>query len=78
LSGDEFVGWQAYNAIAPLDLAQRLEQIIAQLTALTANANKGKSGKKYKTQDFMPDYTPKKQQTGDQMIAAMNKFYRRV
>jgi len=75
MGGDEFIGWQAYNESSPLDATRRLEQMIAQLSALIANVNSGKGGRKYKAKNFMPEFSPPRHMDGDQMLKAMDKFY---
>lgn len=51
----EFAEWMAYDRIDPFGLDRR-DYGFAQLAAITANANRGKSTKPRTTEDYMPDF----------------------
>jgi hypothetical protein len=52
--------WKAFNQVEPLDPADRLEFMLAQLTALTANLWKSKSSQAATVMDFIPRREPRK------------------
>lgn len=57
LTYPEFITWMKYRRKnGSLDIGQRVEQSIAMLSALYANAHRGKSAPAHKWQDFAPHY----------------------
>lgn len=73
VSGSEFVKWIAYNQLSPIDSTRRLENMIAQLTALLFNIN---SKKRKKATDFLPDFGPRRPQTPEEMERALDRFFK--
>ena len=74
IGGSEFVRWQEFNEASPLDSTARLESMIAQLTALTYNTNKGKGASK-SPKKFLPKFGPRRELNSDQMLAQMDALY---
>lgn len=65
--------WLEFDELEPFG-AQRDDVRSAILGASVCNMLKGKRGRAFKLDDFMPDFRRKKAQTPDQMHAVMQQF----
>lgn len=74
MSYEEYLYWQSYFSIVPFD-NERTELMLAQSMALLANIN---SKKKFKPQDFIPDYWTirKKTVSKDEFIRKLKALQR--
>lgn len=52
--------WKAFDQVEPLDSADRLEFMLGQLTALTANIWRGRNSQAATVEDFIPRRRPKR------------------
>ena len=70
ISSRELTEWMEYAKIEPLS-DERNDAMIGVLSALVANALSDKKGKKYKPEDFIPDYGVEKEQTVEEQMKAL-------
>jgi hypothetical protein len=80
MGASEFDAWMVYNDLAPVDHTRRIELMLAQFMAAFHNANRGKNGRKFKADEFLPDYEglaarSRRQQTQQQQLWAMRQMF---
>lgn len=70
----------AYERVTGMFGPERLDVLHGIQTAVIANANRGKGGKKAEPKDFIPtwDQGPKAPQDWQQMLTAVKSFNRRL
>lgn len=67
MSSREFTEWMAFYQVEPF--GRQAEDLgVGIISATIANANKGKRGKTYTAQDFMPQYGQKRHPTWQQLL----------
>jgi hypothetical protein len=72
MSGQELTEWAVYEDLTgPLDQARRGDIQAGIVAATIANANRGKKGKRFKPQDFVPNYGPKPVLTWQEQLEAV-------
>lgn len=75
ITGREFREWLAYDRINPIGTVDRLESMLATLTALTYNVWRGRGQATRKPEDFLPRWR-KKQRTPEEQEMAMQVWAR--
>ncbi len=65
-----FYEWQAYNRLSPIG-AWRGDWQAAMVAAVIANSRRGKNGRKYRVNDFMPGWN----KMGKQTTQTPKEFY---
>ena len=73
ISYEQLLRWSEFYAIEPFG-PDRSDFMIAQLSALTFNINRGKNARPAKPKDFMPEFGPRQEQTPEQMKAIFKAF----
>jgi hypothetical protein len=56
MTSEELTEWRAYDRLAPLDWAWRLEWMLAQLCCLFANAHRNPRGSPCRFEEFTPPW----------------------
>jgi len=73
MDAHEFVEWVAYETVEGPVGRHRTNALLATLCLIVGNMFKGKGGRGFKYEDFMPEYR-KPLPTREELIAKMNVF----
>lgn len=72
ISAQELTDWRAYEAeTGPLDYGHRADVHAGIVAATVANAMRGKGGKRFGPEDFVPPWGGRREQTWQEQLAAV-------
>lgn len=73
MSSAELTEWMAYEQVAGPLGPERIDQLVAMLASVVANANRAK-GRKARPKDYLPQWDRRREQSWQEQLAAVKQI----